>query len=81
MILGHGDARLVAALVDQASKLTVFPGRDFGSEIVERYAAELVKAAPPNLERAITYSSGSDAIDGAINDLRTDVTAVLVGLH
>lgn len=67
LILGHGDPGAVQVLADQARKLTVFPGRDLGSEVVEQYAADLVRAfAADGAGRAIAYSSGSDAIEAAI---------------
>lgn len=67
LILGHGDPAVVDVLADQSRKLTVFPGRDLASEVVEQYAMDLVHAfTPDGAGRAITYSSGSDAIEAAI---------------
>jgi adenosylmethionine-8-amino-7-oxononanoate aminotransferase len=66
LIFGHGDPQMVAALTAQAQTLTVFPSRSFSVEIVERYMGELVAFTPPGLARALTFSSGSDAVEAAI---------------
>jgi adenosylmethionine-8-amino-7-oxononanoate aminotransferase len=67
VILGHADPDIVGVLAEQAARLTVFPGAGLGSAVVERYAAALVNAAYPNGGgRAITFSSGSDAVEAAI---------------
>lgn len=66
LIFGHGDAEIVGALAAQAGTLTVFPSRNLGVEVVERYLRELVDFAPAGLERALTFTSGSDAVEAAI---------------
>lgn len=66
LILGHGDHELVEILRDQALQLTVFPGRLFACDIVERYAARLVSFAPDGVSQVVMYSSGSDAVEAAI---------------
>jgi adenosylmethionine-8-amino-7-oxononanoate aminotransferase len=66
LIFGHGDAEMVAALASQAQTLTLFPSRNLGVEVVERYVAELVDFAPAGLDRALTFSSGSDAVEAAM---------------
>lgn len=67
VILGHGDVEVVRVLADQAQRLTVFPGAGLGCEVVERYAADLVASlCPAGNGRAITFSSGSDAVEAAI---------------
>lgn len=66
LIFGHGDRELVATLSAQAGRLSVFPSRHFGVAIVEQYLEALVDFAPAGLDRAITYSSGSDAVEAAL---------------
>ena len=66
LILGHGDDRIVEVIRSQASRLTVFPGRTMGCEVVEEYAERLVEFSPPGIDRSIIYSSGSDAVEAAI---------------
>lgn len=66
LIFGHADSRLAAVLAEQAAKLTVFPSRRMASEIVDTYAARLIRFAPREMARAIVYSSGSDAVEAAI---------------
>jgi adenosylmethionine-8-amino-7-oxononanoate aminotransferase len=45
---------------------TLFPSRFLGVEVVERYAKALVQFAGSPFSRAITFSSGSDAVEGAL---------------
>lgn len=66
LIFGHGDEKIIDALHVQSRKLTLFPSRHFSSEIVERYARQLVDFGPPNMSRAITFSSGSDAVEASL---------------
>ncbi|HEV7372080.1 aspartate aminotransferase family protein [Arenibaculum sp.] len=66
LIFGHGDAEMVGVLAAQAGTLTLFPSRSLGVEIVERYIGELVDFAPAGLDRALTFTSGSDAVEAAI---------------
>ncbi len=66
LIFGHGDRAMAAVLAAQAATLTTFPGRRMGSDIVERYAERLVAFAPDGISRAITFSSGSDAVEAAL---------------
>ncbi|WP_170991766.1 aspartate aminotransferase family protein [Bradyrhizobium elkanii] len=66
LIFGHGDDKIIDALHAQSRKLTIFPARHFSSEIVERYACQLLDFGPPSMWRAITFSSGSDAVEAAI---------------
>ena len=66
MILGHGDEQMVQTLASHASSLTVFPGRQMASEIVETYMERLVAFAGLPDGEAITYSSGTDAVEAAM---------------
>ncbi|MDF0498955.1 aminotransferase family protein [Bradyrhizobium yuanmingense] len=66
LIFGHGDEKIIDALHAQSRKLTLFPSRHFSCEIVERYARQLLDFGPPNMSRAITFSSGSDAVEASL---------------
>ncbi|MFQ3459000.1 aminotransferase class III-fold pyridoxal phosphate-dependent enzyme [Bradyrhizobium sp. UFLA01-814] len=66
LIFGHGDEKIIDALHAQSRKLTLFPSRHFSSELVERYALELLDFGPPSMSRAITFSSGSDAVEASL---------------
>jgi adenosylmethionine-8-amino-7-oxononanoate aminotransferase len=66
IILGHGDRQISALLAEQATKLTVFPGRYMSCELVERYAHRLTNFATSSINRDIIYSSGSDAVKASI---------------
>ncbi|MCK1406110.1 aminotransferase class III-fold pyridoxal phosphate-dependent enzyme [Bradyrhizobium sp. 76] len=66
LIFGHGDEKIIDALHAQSRKLTLFPSRLFSSEIVERYARQLLDFGPPSMSRAITFSSGSDAVEASL---------------
>ncbi|MDA9436914.1 aminotransferase family protein [Bradyrhizobium sp. CCBAU 51627] len=66
LIFGHGDEKIIDALHAQSRKLTLFPSRHFSSDIVERYASQLLDFGPPGMSRAITFSSGSDAVEAAL---------------
>ncbi len=66
MILGHGDARASALLSDQARALAIFPSRHMTVQVVEDYARALVAYAGGEFSRATFFSSGSDAVEGAL---------------
>lgn len=66
LIFGHGDEKIIDALHAQSRKLTLFPSRHFSCDIVERYASQLLDFGPPGMSRAITFSSGSDAVEAAL---------------
>ncbi len=66
VILGHGDGWIAEVLASQARRLTLFPGRLAASEVVERYVRQLTDFAPDRIDRAVLYSSGSDAVEAAI---------------
>lgn len=66
LTFGHGDERMVEIIAEQTSRLTLFPGRAFGVEVVEAYAEQLVDFAPKGFNRALTLSSGSDAVEAAL---------------
>lgn len=66
LIFGHGDVALAEVLAEQASRLSLFPSKMFGVEIVERYTAALKEFGPAGTSRIFCMSSGSDAVEGAL---------------
>ncbi|MGY4157941.1 adenosylmethionine-8-amino-7-oxononanoate aminotransferase [Bradyrhizobium sp. USDA 4461] len=66
LIFGHGDEKIIESLQAQSRKLTVFPSRHFRSEIIERYVLQLLDFGPSTMSRAITFSSGSDAVEASL---------------
>lgn len=66
LIFGHGDTQLATTLAEQSAKLSLFPSKMFGVEIVERYAKALKDYGPVGTARAICMSSGTDAVEAAL---------------
>ena len=65
-LFGHGNARIAAALADQASKLehVIFAG--FTHPPAIELAEELVRITPPGLDRVFYADNGSAAIEVAL---------------
>jgi adenosylmethionine-8-amino-7-oxononanoate aminotransferase len=66
LIFGHCDPELIGILARQSGRLTLYPSGAFRVAEVERYAAALAAFAPDGFSRAITMSSGSDAVESAL---------------
>lgn len=66
LIFGHCDPELIQILAQQSGRLTLYPSDAFRVAEVERYAAALAGFAPEGFTRAITMSSGSDAVEAAL---------------
>lgn len=66
LIFGHGDEKIIESLHNRSRMLTLFPSRHFSSEIVECYAHQLLDFGPPSMSRAITFISGSDAVEASL---------------
>lgn len=64
--IGHGNARVAAALADQARTLAVHPTHLFHSPVVEAYFERLLGFAPPGFDRAWTMSGGTEAVENAL---------------
>lgn len=65
-LFGHANARIAAAVADQASRLehVIFAG--FTHEPAVRLAEELLRIAPPGLARVFFADNGSSAIEVAL---------------
>jgi adenosylmethionine-8-amino-7-oxononanoate aminotransferase len=66
LIFGHCDPELIQILAQQSGRLTLYPSGAFRVAEVERYATALSRFAPDGFTRAITMSSGSDAVEAAL---------------
>ena len=66
LILGHADAQCIAVLAAQASQVSLYPGQLFRCAVVEDYLRMLTGFVGGELTRALTASSGSDAVEAAM---------------
>jgi adenosylmethionine-8-amino-7-oxononanoate aminotransferase len=64
--LGHGDPEIIAAIQEQAAKLSYAHTSFFTSEPSERLAELLVAHAPGDLDKVYFVSGGSEAVEAAI---------------
>ena len=64
--LGHGDAEIIAAIQDQAAKLSYAHTGFFTSEPAEQLADALIEQAPDGLDRVYFVSGGSEAVEAAL---------------
>ncbi len=64
--LGHGDPDIIAAVQDQAAKLSFAHTGFFTSEPAEALAEKLIRKAPGNLDRVYLVSGGSEATEAAV---------------
>ena len=64
--LGHGDEEIIAAITDQASKLSFAHTGFFTSEPAEQLADLLIDNAPPEIDRVFFNNGGSEAVESAI---------------
>ena len=69
--VGHGDADIVRAMVEQASRVAYVHGTQFSSEALEAYAAELALLLPMELPKIYPVSGGSEAMETALKLART----------
>jgi acetylornithine/LysW-gamma-L-lysine aminotransferase len=67
--VGHCHPRVVAAIREQAEKLITCPEGFYNDRRAE-LQAELVRIAPPGLERVFLCNSGTEAVEGAIKIAR-----------
>jgi acetylornithine/LysW-gamma-L-lysine aminotransferase len=67
--VGHCHPRVVAAIKEQAERLIVCP-ESFYNDCRAELQAELVRIAPPGLERVFLCNSGTEAVEGAIKFAR-----------
>ena len=67
--VGHCHPRVVAAIKEQVERLITCPESFYNDRRAE-LQAELVRIAPPGLERVFLCNSGAEAIEGAIKFAR-----------
>ncbi len=84
-VLGHAHPALVRAVAGQAERLMTCPN-GFYNDQRARLLAELVRIAPPGLNRAFLCNSGAEAVEGALKFARlatgrTKVVAAMRGFH
>lgn len=68
--IGHGDAEVIAAVEEQASKAAYVHGTQFTTEALERYADELAPVLPMDGPRIYPVSGGSEAVETALKMAR-----------
>lgn len=83
--VGHANPAVIQAITDQAKRLMICPN-GFYNEQRARLLAELIRIAPPGLDRAFLCSSGSEAVEAALKFARlstgrTKVVAAMRGFH
>ena len=64
--IGHGDAEVVRAMTDQASRAAYAHGTQFTSEALEAYVDELASLLPMDGARVYPVSGGSEATETAL---------------
>ena len=64
--LGHSDGEIIAAIQEQAQKLTFAHTGFFTSEPAEELADLLIANAPQGIERVFLGNGGSEAVEAAI---------------
>jgi adenosylmethionine-8-amino-7-oxononanoate aminotransferase len=69
--VGHGDADVVRAMVEQASRVAYVHGTQFTSEALEAYASELALLLPMELPKIYPVSGGSEAMETALKLARS----------
>ena len=64
--IGHGNARVLAAMREQMNATTFGYRLHFENEPAERLAAALSNLCPPGLDRVFFASGGSEAVESCI---------------
>jgi acetylornithine/LysW-gamma-L-lysine aminotransferase len=83
--VGHANPAVVRAVTEQVQRLTVCPN-NFCNDQRARLLAELVRIAPPGIERAFLCNSGAEAVEAALkfarlSTKRTKIVAAMRGFH
>jgi len=68
--VGHGDAEIIAAIHDQAQRLSYVHASAFTSQVTEAYAEELARLLPLRDARIYPVSGGSEAVETALKMAR-----------
>ncbi|MFW6198446.1 MAG: aspartate aminotransferase family protein [Acidobacteriota bacterium] len=64
--LGHGNARMLEAAMEQMSKVAFTYRKQFENEPANQLAGLLAQLSPPELNRVFFVNSGSEAVEAAI---------------
>lgn len=83
--VGHANPVVIQAITEQAGRLMLCPN-GFYNDQRARLLAELVRIAPPGLERVFLCNSGSEAVEAAIKFARLStgrikIIAAMRGFH
>jgi len=83
--MGHSHPAVVKAVTEQAQRLFLAPN-GFYNDVRAQLLAELVRVAPPGLERAFLCNSGTEAVEAALKfarltTQRTKVISTMRGFH
>ena len=83
--MGHAHPAVVKAVTEQAQRLFLAPN-GFYNDVRAHLLAELVRVAPPGLERAFLCNSGTEAVEAALKfarltTKRTKVISTMRGFH
>jgi acetylornithine/LysW-gamma-L-lysine aminotransferase len=83
--VGHAHPAVVQAIVEQAGRLITCPTGFYNDRRAE-LLAELIRIAPPGLERAYLCNSGAEAVEAALKFARagtgrTKIIAAMRGFH
>jgi acetylornithine/LysW-gamma-L-lysine aminotransferase len=83
--VGHANPAVVQAVTEQAQRLITCPN-GFYNDQRANLLAELVRIAPPGLERAFLCNSGTEAVEAALKFARlstgrTKIVAAMRGFH
>jgi len=82
---GHANPAVIQAVTEQIQRLTICPNGFYNDQRAQ-LLAELIRIAPPGLERAFLCNSGAEAVEAAlkfarISTGRTKVVAAMRGFH
>jgi len=82
---GHAHPAVVKAISEQAQRLFLAPN-GFYNDVRARLLSELVRVAPPGLERAFLCNSGTEAVEAALKFARlatgrSKVISTMRGFH
>jgi LysW-gamma-L-lysine/LysW-L-ornithine aminotransferase len=83
--MGHAHPAVVEAVTEQAQRLFLAPN-GFYNDVRAELLAELVRVAPPGLNRAFLCNSGTEAVEAALKFARlatgrTKVISTMRGFH
>jgi len=83
--VGHANPAVIRAVMDQVQRLVSCPN-GFYNDQRAKLLAELIRIAPPGLERAFLCNSGAEAVEAAIKLARlgtgrTKIVAAMRGFH